>query len=201
MFISRWKMAAYVIVLLIGCLIAAPNLLSPQQLAQLPHWFPKNQMTLGLDLKGGSHIVLEIDGAALRKERLESLLDNVRRTLREARIPSLRVAIENGAVTIKGVDGTKRADVERLLSGLISTVTLTTFSGPEPDLALSTPAPDEFRLTPTEAAILAWQNGAAAQSLEIIRRRIDEVGVAEPTIQRLGPDRILVQLPGVQDPG
>src|SRR5207253_4069559 len=72
MFPSRWKLATYAIVILVGWAIAAPNLFTRQQLAALPGWLPKQQVTLGLDLKGGSHLVLEVAPAVLARRQVGS---------------------------------------------------------------------------------------------------------------------------------
>jgi preprotein translocase subunit SecD len=86
MYPSRSKLAFYAILTLLSCLIALPNILSHQQLAHIPSWLPKQQVILGLDLKGGAHLVLEIDQAALAKDRLDSLADQARHALRSARM-------------------------------------------------------------------------------------------------------------------
>ena len=97
MFPSRWKLVTYALVILVGCLIAAPNLFTRQQLAALPDWLPKQQVTLGLDLKGGSHLVLELDAAALSaRARSDSLLDRARAALRDARITAPRANRRRG---------------------------------------------------------------------------------------------------------
>lgn len=123
---SKWKLVLYGLVIVIGSLIALPSLLSSQQLEAWPDWLPRKQVALGLDLRGGAHLVLEIDERALQKEIEEEGLDAVAATAR--------------------------------------------------------------------------RQSALQQSIEIVRRRIDAIGVAEPTVQALGTDRILVQLPGMQDP-
>ena len=87
-----------------------------------------------------------------------------------------------------------------MLRGLIATVSLPAFTEAQRDLDVKALPDGTIELRPTEAALIARQAAAVDQSLEIVRRRIDGHGVAEPTIQRLGGNRILVQLPGVQDP-
>jgi SecD/SecF fusion protein len=199
MFPSRWKLATYAIVILVGCAIAAPNLFTRQQLAAWPGWLPKQQVALGLDLKGGAHLVLELDAAALRRELADSLLDRARAALREARI--IHTASRTAdAVTIRVRDDRQRAETERVLRALVSTVTLSAVAQSERDIDVTVLPDGVVQLRPTEAAFLARRASAIEQSLEIVRRRVDGHGVAEPTIQQLGPDRILVQLPGVQDP-
>src|SRR5262245_26422903 len=78
MFPSRLKLASYALVVLIGCLIAAPNLLTLQQRNALPGWLPLPHVTLGLDLRGGSHLVLAVDAADLARERLAAIATEAR---------------------------------------------------------------------------------------------------------------------------
>ena len=96
----RWVVVTYVILILAGVIAALPNMFTPQQLAALPSWVPKQQITLGLDLQGGSHLVLEVDAAALKTDRLRSLLDDVRGTLRKERIDSRSARIFSGVITV-----------------------------------------------------------------------------------------------------
>jgi SecD/SecF fusion protein len=196
---SRWKLATYALVILIGCLIAAPNLFTRQQLAALPDWVPKHQVTLGLDLKGGSHLVLELDAAALEREQIDALLDRARDALRDARFTAT-ASRTTDAVTVQVADPKQRTEAERTLRKLISTVSLSAFAQSQPDLEVTTLADGTISLQPTQAALIARRAAAVDQSLEIVRRRLDESGVAEPTIQSVGQGRILVQLPGVKDP-
>jgi SecD/SecF fusion protein len=200
MFPSRWKLVSYALIILIGFLIAAPNLFTKPQLAALPDWLPKKQVALGLDLKGGSHLVLEVDSAALMRDQIDSLIDRARAALRDARIQGVAINRSDSSVTVRVNDAAQRTEAERVLRGLVSTVSLSTVTQAQPDLAVTVQPDGAIRLQPTEAAMIARRSAAVDQSLEIVRRRVDEVGVAEPTVQQLGPGRIMVQLPGVQDP-
>ncbi len=190
MFPTRWKLVAYAIAIVLGCSMAAPNLLSPAQLAALPDWLPKRQVTLGLDLKGGSHLVLEIDSRALLRERLESIADRARAALRHASIMNAEIVVAADAVTVRRGAGEQRGDVAAVLRAMGA-----------PDLEVARLSDGAVQVKPAAATLRSWSGSAVEQSLEIVRRRVDGVGVAEPTIQALGPDRILVQLPGVHDSG
>ena len=197
---SRWLLATYAAIILVGLVTAAPNLFSQATLAQLPGWFPKQQVTLGLDLRGGSHLVLEVDARALIRERVQSLFGEARGALREAGIQTRSVQRGADSITVVVEDATRQADAVRVLQRLAAPVGITSFATGTPDLTITTISPEEIRLSFTEEGVRDRVNAAVEQSLEIIRQRIDQVGVAEPTIQRVGADRILVQLPGVQDP-
>lgn len=196
---SKWAIIAYVAVILFGCIAALPNALSPAQREQFGAWLPVKPVTLGLDLKGGSHLVLEVDAAGLRKARLETLLDDTRRALRGERIPASSARISGDAVTVKIDDP---ADLEKALpklKELAAPVGTLGFGGSASDVEV-TENGGNISLAMTEAGLNDRMTKAVEQSLEIIRRRVDTVGVAEPLIQRIGSNRILVQLPGLQDP-
>jgi SecD/SecF fusion protein len=156
---SRWKLATYALVILIGCLIAAPNLFTRQQLAALPDWVPKQQVTLGLDLKGGSHLVLELDAAALEREQIDALLERTRDALRDARITA-NASRSTDAVTVQVADPKQRGEAERILRKLISIVSLSALTQSQPDLEVTTLPDGTITLKPTQAALIARRAAA-----------------------------------------
>lgn len=196
----RWMLVTYAIIILLGIVTALPNVLRPHQLERLPNWFSKQQVTLGLDLRGGSHLVLEVDVAALLRDRLQNLLDDAARTLREAGLRPRSIQIADGAVVVILSDATERNRAASAVRALATPVRPATFATGTRDLDVIPEGTDQVRLILTESGIRSRIDAAIEQSLEIVRRRVDQVGVAEPTIQRVGTDRILVQLPGLQDP-
>jgi len=186
--IPRWKVIVILATLILGCLAAVPSFLAPATLAALPKWLPKNTFVLGLDLQGGSHLLLEVDFATVIRERMESLVDTVRGELRKERIQYERLG-----ATADGVSFVVRnpAEVEKareLVRGLDNDFTATASEGGRIVMTLKPEALRQRRLATVD------------QSIEIVRRRIDETGVREPSIQRQGEDRIVVQLPGLDDP-
>jgi SecD/SecF fusion protein len=198
---SRWVLAAYLAVILFGLLAALPNFLSASQRASLPRWLPNQPVTLGLDLRGGSHLVLETDTKAVLRDRVDDLQQQARQSLSAARIATSAIRPSDDAVTIQLKDPAQRAEAEKALRPLINAAAgLMPGLATTPDLTLTATGPATLELKLTEDGIRDRINGAVAQSLEIIRMRIDQAGVAEPVIQRAGGDRIMVQLPGVQDP-
>ncbi|MBL8200021.1 MAG: protein translocase subunit SecD [Chromatiales bacterium] len=200
MFPSRWKLAAFALIIVIGGLIAAPNLVSPDRLTKWPGWLPRQQVSLGLDLRGGSHLVLEMDLGALAREQLSAIREDARTALREARISGPTPAIVGDSVIVRLTDPARAADAERVLRALQADAAPVAGGSP-PTLLISRGVDGSIALRPGSAWLEARQGTALEQSLEVVRRRIDAIGVAEPTVQQLGQDRILVQLPGVQDPG
>ena len=183
-----WKIVLIIAVTVFGALAAAPNLLSRQAAEALPDWIPHRQISLGLDLQGGSHLLLDVDTGALIRERLESMVEAVRAELRGQRIRYEQLGIAAKAVQVTIPEAADRGRVEEILRRL--------------DPGTEVDSYDDGRITVglSDQAIAERETAAVEQSLEIIRRRIDETGVREPTIQRQGRTRILVQLPGVDDP-
>ncbi len=195
MHISRLRLAIYAVAILFGLLTALPNVLPPQLLAKVPNFLPKDKVTLGLDLRGGSHLVLEVDSSGLVREHIQGLLGQARQQLRREKIPmTLRRTDSAVFVTLQSRDDADRAmPLLRQLANPVGNLGAT-------DIEFARPQPTQIVMTLNKEGIRDRVNAATEQSLEIIRRRIDQIGVAEPTIQRAGADRIVVQLPGVQDP-
>ncbi len=184
-----WKIAIVLLVCLIGLVYAAPNAIDTDYSDRVPDFAPGKKVSLGLDLQGGSYLLLKVELDVVIAERLESIVDAARQALRRERIGyrGLGVSGERVEVGIRDVADVPRA--RGILEGLDqeTVVELDEASG-------------RATITLTEAAIVDARAAALQQSIEIVRRRIDETGVREPTIQRQGQDRILVQLPGVDDP-
>ena len=200
---SRYKIAGIVALVLLGLLFCLPNFLSENQRLALPEFLPSGALNLGLDLRGGSHLLLEVDTASVKRENLDNLLSDIRLALRQARIPYTNLKrIENNAgvqVTIR--DDSKIATAEVALAELAQPVISTIFTGfnqaSNLDIAV---AGRTISLTLTQAAEQDRATKTVQQSIEIIRRRVDELGTTEPTIQRQGQNRILVQVPGLDNP-
>jgi preprotein translocase subunit SecD len=176
-----------------------PNFLPAGTVSSWPKWAQRH-IVLGLDLQGGSYMLLQVDTKAVRKERVDALRDEVRSTLRDARIGyiGLRNARNGVQVTIREQNRYDEAlqklrKLNQPLGGVLSATGHTS-------LNVTTGANRLIRLTPTEPAILERVRQAVGQSIQIIERRINALGTVEPLIAREGTDRILVQVPGLQDP-
>jgi len=188
-----WKVALILGVCVLGVVLSLPNLFPREQMERLPDWLPHEQINLGLDLQGGSHLLLEVDLRAVVEERLNALVDDVRSLLRPARIGYRGLGVRGDTVTFTLTDPATTGQAVELLEDLNPNPLAREIEVVEGDGGRI-----EVRLT--ESAISELQDSAVRQSLEIVRRRIDEVGTREPTIQRQGEDRILVQVPGEKDP-
>jgi SecD/SecF fusion protein len=195
----KWQIYLYSFIVIFGTILALPNLFTSEQLEKLPDWLPKKQVTLGLDLRGGSHLVLEVDSAALMKERLQSMADDIAAKVRQEKISSVRSAPVGDAVMVTFRDP-GRADQLRQIIRDVTQAPPSAMGPSEPDVTIDTGGATQLRVKFTDAGRARRVATAVDQSLEVVRKRIDGAGVAEPTIQRIGGDRILVQLPGVQDP-
>jgi preprotein translocase subunit SecD len=185
-YFPKWKIALVAIVSLLGIAFAAPNLLSREQADRLPHWL--QPVSLGLDLQGGSYLLLEVDTGYVFREQLTSLVETVRTTLRKEKIKYSDLGAKGDLVNVRIIDAEDRAKARELLRKL------------DPDAGLDARDDGTMVLKYSEQAVKARKLSAVEQSLEIVRRRIDELGTREPSIQRQGEDRIVVQLPGVKDP-
>ncbi len=186
--IPLWKTLLTLGICLLGILFVSPNFFTQAQLDHLPSWFPKNQIVLGLDLQGGAHLLLEVDVDAVIKEQMTSLADGVRTVLRKERIGYMGLSAKKDFVTLTLRNS---VDSEKAINFIKQT---------DREIEITSTPEGQLTLKLSEAAIAERKKSALAQSIEIVRRRVDEMGTAEPFIQRQGEDRILVQLPGLQDP-
>ncbi|MBI0435158.1 protein translocase subunit SecD [Roseomonas sp. KE0001] len=198
LYFARWKVATILGVILLGVLLTLPNLV-PR--SAIPSWLPARQISLGLDLRGGSYLLLEVDLRAVVRERLESLADGARTRLRAANIGYLNLQADpaNERLSLRLRDP---AQIPAALAALRELATPVPVGGgaTAPDVTLTSAADGTITATLSDAALQSRASGAVEQSIEIVRRRVDETGVAEALIARQGASRILVQLPGVEDP-
>ncbi len=191
-YFAKWKIVLIVVVCALGVLYAAPNLLDRSMTEAwseaLPEGLPTRQINLGLDLQGGSHLLLRVEWEEVLQERLESIVDTLPSELRGAGIGYTERGIVDDAVTFRLRDPADAEPARAILAELDSDLDVTVEEDGRIVARYGEEALDELRLN------------AVRQSIEIVRRRVDELGTTEPNIQRQGDDRILVQLPGVDDP-
>lgn len=196
----RWKIWGIALVILAGVLFSIPNFLSEQQAQALPSYLPAKQLNLGLDLRGGSHILLEANADDVRKSRLEVLEEIVRTELRTddaGAIPYLDLSTAGGAVSFTVRNP---ADVDRAVEAMRAVSRPVGQLSAQRDIDVSLMDGNRVVVKPTTAGLTAETDAAMQQAVEVIRRRIDELGTREPTIIRQGATRIVVQVPGLQDP-
>jgi len=198
LFFTRWKAAGILLTALVVCLFALPNFFSESAVRAWPS-FAQRHIVLGLDLQGGSSLLLEVDTAAVRKEKLQGIADDVLRILRAARVPFTGRAVHGNSVEVRI---TRDTDVENAMSKLRElSQPLSGILGSSGQRSVDiTENAGLITLSPSDAALAERVRQAVDQSIQIIERRVNELGLVEPTIQREGAFRILVQVPGLQDP-
>jgi len=193
--LSRWKVVLLVLSLLFGLLFSYPNLMTAEQREALPGWLPKSVLNLGLDLQGGSYLLLEVDVPAMREKRLTNLGEDARTVLAEARVGVLSIAREPSGVVVTLADPTQ---MDLALQSMRALTQATANGGT--DRSVQRQGSDRIRYAFTDAAMTSMSADAVTQSIEVVRRRIDSLGTREPSITRQGADRIVVQAPGESDP-
>jgi protein-export membrane protein SecD len=185
LYFAKWKIGLVLAICLAGLFFSVPNAMRGQA-DTLPEWW--QPVTLGLDLQGGSYLLLEVETDVVIQEQLEALVESARAELRSARIRYVGLGVEGTAAVVSIPQADQQGEARRLLDGLDEDVTLTAEGDGRFVLSLSEQAMQERRIQ------------AVDQSIEIVRKRVDETGTREPTIQRQGQTRIIVELPGVDDP-
>ncbi len=200
LYFSRWKTFFIWFTVLVSVLVAMPNLLSDEQLEALPSWMPNNKVTLGLDLQGGSHIMLKIEKADIVKERLETTVGDIRAALRDAGIRYTGLSGVGQQVQVRITDADKVEAAKEALSTLTAPVSVGGLTGGSIEEVTLQEDGTLLRFNLTDAGIEYRTGSALTQSMEVVRRRVDELGTTEPLIQRQGNDRIIVQVPGLTDP-
>jgi preprotein translocase subunit SecD len=190
--IPLWKRILIIGVVVLSVLYSLPNLVPEEKRAAifggLPSFLPHKTVNLGLDLQGGSHILLQVDLNSVTKQRSDDLVSSLRPALRDKKIGYKRLAvIPGGGIRVTLREAGDADAVTKAIRSLDNTLTLVTKDG-------------MVEGTFSEAGIKEVKDQVLAQSIEIVRRRIDETGTNEPIIQRQGDDRIVVQLPGLDDP-
>ncbi|WP_170564710.1 protein translocase subunit SecD [Ruegeria atlantica] len=222
--IDTWKRVLIWSVCVIGLLMALPNAFytrveqsndakaaielgidTPEmqaEAAQWPNWLPSSLVNLGLDLRGGAHLLAEVQVGDVYESRMEAMWPEIRDALRDERATVGTIRKQDSApdeirVRISQPEGMSRAlEVVRGLARQVQTLTGVGATDIE-----ARAEGDTIVVQLSEAEKLASDDRTVRQSLEIVRRRIDEVGTREPTIQRQGADRILIQVPGIGSAG
>jgi SecD/SecF fusion protein len=191
---SRSRTALIIGACLLGVLLAVPNFLAP---GTLPSWLPQPRINLGLDLQGGSHLLLEVDMKTVLKERLTNARSEIRQALLKAQVPHRGLGVIDQGVSVQLASEQDVAVARKALADILQTRT----EG-SANVLLFDQRIDGTRLilTLSPAALTDIAGKAVQQSVSIVRRRIDETGVNEPVVARQGRDRILIELPGVSDP-
>jgi preprotein translocase subunit SecD len=188
MYFARWKVTLILAILALGTIFAIPNLLPARINQAIPTWIPHPTVSLGLDLQGGSYLLLSADTDSLIHDRLNSVVNDMRTALRGAKIGYTDIGVAGNVAKVKLLDPANGDKARDLLKSATDGMDMTV--GVDGAITASF----------TDATIQTMVQGAMENSIEVVRRRIDDTGTREPIIQRQGADRILVQLPGLSDP-
>jgi preprotein translocase subunit SecD len=198
LYFTRWKALGIVLTALVVCLCAVPNFFPEATVKNWPLW-AQRRLVLGLDLQGGSYLLLEVDANYVKKEKLDQIRDDARRTLREARLGYTGLVSRADAVEVHVKEAelqtalSKLRELSQPLGGLLG-------SSGQRSLEVTDAGGGLIRLAVPQAAINERIRQTIDQSMQIVERRVNQLGTVEPIIQRQGTDRILVQVPGLQDP-
>ena len=199
LYFTRWKALAIILTALVVCLCAVPNFFPEAQVKNWPQW-AQRRLVLGLDLQGGSYLLLEVDSNYVKKDKLDQVRDEVRKVLRDNKIGYTGLNARNDVVEVRiSRDNEQQTALAKLrelsqpLGGLLG-------SSGQRSLQVTDAGGGLIRLTVPQAAITDRIRQTIEQSIQIVERRVNQLGTVEPVIQRQGTDRILVQVPGLQDP-
>lgn len=184
--LPRWKIVFVLFICILGSIVALPNFLPNKTLDGLPKWLPKQSVNLGLDLRGGSHLLLQVDFPYYLKEQAENLRDSLRKELRNEKIGYLNLKNINDKVVFSLRDEKDFSKLEKLLKK-------------HKDIEFSL-LNNLISIKFSEDYLVEIKKRLIDQSREIIRRRVDETGTREPIIQSHGENKILLQVPGLNDP-
>ncbi|SVC05814.1 uncharacterized protein METZ01_LOCUS258668, partial [marine metagenome] len=179
-----WKSIIVILVISTGIIFAIPSIIYSENPS---NWFLNNKVNLGLDLQGGSYLLLEVETDVLLKEELENISDTVRQISRNEKVNITNVIVEEDQIQFRFKNTSSIENIRNQFIKKYNYVKVVINKN-----IMKIIINDDFKKRIQESAL--------KQSLEIVRKRIDESGTKEPLIQRSGKKRILLQLPGVKDP-
>ncbi|MEA1941496.1 MAG: protein translocase subunit SecD [Pseudomonadota bacterium] len=213
---GRWKLLTILVVIVAGALYSLPNLVpedvrysineadNSREARGIWNYIPSRTINLGLDLQGGSYIVFEVDMAEVRTAQLESLAADARQTLRnDPPLLPRSVAVVGDEVVVLMIREEQRDEAfERLqeLNGPVTTQMGQPGMAQMYSMRRDGDDPSAIRISVTDEQFTAIRQRTLSQSITVIRRRLDGLGTTDPTIARAGADRVMVQVPGADDP-
>jgi protein-export membrane protein SecD len=198
---QTWKLVLVFGIVIAGLLYALPNVFPRTAMEEMPRWLPHKQVNLGLDLQGGAHLLYQLDEQEMIEDWLSTIRGDVRETLRRARIGYTDLSQDVGARTVSvkirepGAVDKAYQELRRLAAPVGGNV-FSGFSGYDLDVSTKDTS---VVLKITDAGLTHRMGSAIQASIETIRRRVDAFGTTEPSIQREGRSRVLVQVPGISD--
>ena len=195
--LSRWKVGLVIAATLLGILFSLPNFLPASVRDQVKGFMPTQILNLGLDLQGGSYLLMEVDTDDLVKTKINSVTEEIRARLNEKSIGFSNLAASGTTVSVRITDP---ATVNDAYSTLTRLATPLPKNAAVNDMTVQRGNDQTISLTLTQEGIRSTSAGAVETSIEVIRKRIDSLGTKEPSISRQGINRIVIEAPGESDP-
>ena len=196
---SWFRTAIIALVAFIAVLFTIPNFL-PGDPNTWPAGIPHQRMVLGLDLQGGSHLLLQVNREGIVSERIKDLRRDARSVLANQNGIGNLITTGRDSITVELTDPSQHDAAMAALQTLQNNISNTLFAiGGVPELSFADSGPGRITVALTEQGVEQRMSSLVAQSIEVIRKRVDELGTPEPSIQRQGSDRVLVQVPGFGD--
>jgi preprotein translocase subunit SecD len=198
---TRWKIVATLLTCLAGFLVALPNFFPKETVQSWPSFMPKQQLTLGLDLQGGAHLLLAMDQDEIKKDWINNLRDEARKELRDAKIGFTGIGTQGlTQLVIKLAKPEEQAAAIKALYKVRQPIGNALLGAGAYDVeVLEGPDPGTVVIKESEQGLRQRIANAASASIETINRRVNNLGTSESTIVRQGTDRILIQFPGLKD--
>lgn len=187
--LPKWKLLASILCTFFALLCAAPNFVNSENSSfkGIASWMPASKINLGLDLRGGSHLLLDVDFDLYLNETMESLADNLRKSLREEKIGYKSLQVTKNHIEFEVRQKEDIAKIKKSIANIDRSIEIDVKD-------------DHIKFWYGESKILELRNKVIEQSIEIIRMRVDSTGTKEPIIQRQGTNHILLQVPGEENP-
>lgn len=202
--ISRGQIIAVIGICLLGLIFASPNLLDRKTAEGLPGYLPSQQFSLGLDLQGGAHLLFKVEMEKVFETNLKDLEKTVRTNLRAraTRVRYLNLRTTANGVSFKLVEPSQSDTARRAIRNAISDLdgAQNALTGQGAAYEFDIGSDGQVAITLTDAGRARITERTVEQVMQVIRKRVDETGVREPVIQKQGTDRVLVQVPGIDDP-
>jgi len=194
--LSRWKIGLIVISTIFGLLFSLPNILPPSVRDQIKGFLPSQVVSLGLDLQGGSYLLVEVNTDKLIKDRTNNLLEEIRARLKEAKILVSRIDLEADTVVVKADTPDQTAEALKIVQSMARPMP----NDPAVQMVEVSNPNGEIRARLSDEGRKATEIGAVNSSLEVISRRLDALGTKEVSVTRQGTKRIVIEAPGLSDP-
>lgn len=194
----RWQSVLIILAILVGVAAVMPNLVPRSWVQAIPSWLPRDRIVLGLDLQGGAYLLYQVDRQDYIDTRLRTVTNDVRQALlQEPRIGYTGLGVVDAGVQVRIRDAAQFDEARTRLEDLRNPLGQGLFgSSAVNEFDLTEGSNETLRLTFSEEGLAQRVRSIVDQSIEVVRRRVDEIGTTEPNIQREGEDRILVEAPG-----